>query len=92
MRKAPLNWKELGIDQVDLENVDILVDLLSENEREVGKGPFTDLKGKSTRMPPPDEYNNLDVFLRIVSEELERIPSKHYNANSNLSKQEIEAL
>lgn len=87
-----IRCEELGLDLSDIENMNILTELLSENKREPGQGPFIDLKRKSTRMPPPDEYNNLDVFLQVVSEELEKVqthcPGLHYNR----SRQETEAL
>lgn len=43
---------QLGLSEEDLQGVDILHDLLSENERGLGSGPFTELHPVSKRAPP----------------------------------------
>ncbi|XP_056380387.1 uncharacterized protein LOC130275860 [Hyla sarda] len=69
-----------------------MTSLLSENDRVMGQGPFTNLRCKSTKMPPPIESSNLDVFLDMVTREIERIPSWNEQIPSNLSDRELTAL
>ncbi|CAJ0941598.1 unnamed protein product, partial [Ranitomeya imitator] len=55
----------MGINTEDLADVRILADLLEEGQRPEGLGPFTDLKPRSTRMPPLSDNNSIDIFSKL---------------------------
>lgn len=42
-------------------------------ERERGLSPFTNLKNYSTTMPQQDECAYKDIFLQLVTEEIDKI-------------------
>ncbi|CAJ0915644.1 unnamed protein product [Ranitomeya imitator] len=90
---------ELGISEDDLEGFNALTDLLEENERGRGLGPQTDLKLKSSRMPPPQtpppppgDYTNINIFLKVVEDDLRKIGRRNADTPPNLSAEEWEAL
>lgn len=68
------------------------MELLGENEREPGKGPFTSLKLNSNRMPPLEEYSNLDLFLQLMTNEIEKIAGSPRKIDANLTREEREAF
>ncbi|XP_075199561.1 uncharacterized protein LOC142302391 [Anomaloglossus baeobatrachus] len=57
-----------------------------------GKGPFTDLKLKSKKMPPiTNDVNSIDIFCNLVTRDLESLVSKH-SKKFNLTKPEMDSL
>lgn len=60
----------MGVEIEDMEGIRALSDLLEENS-ESAKIGYTSLKPKSTRMPPPMESPELDLFLKLVCNESE---------------------
>lgn len=85
----------LGIDLVDLQGIRDLSDLLGDNENAQARG-YTTLKPKSTRMPPTMDCPEIDLFLKLVTAEFEKM-DQNYDTyipgkNKNLKKSEMEAL
>lgn len=80
--------EKLGITEDDLEGVYIL----TENERNPGDGPFTDLRPTSKRMPPPMESTNIDVFLSMVTTEIEALTHTPNRYHPNLTEEELTSL
>ncbi|CAJ0966643.1 unnamed protein product [Ranitomeya imitator] len=66
--------------------------LAEEGDRNPGEGPFTDLKRRSTRMPPPCDHGIIDAFEKLVVDEIKRINPKHRSTNPNISNEEKAAL
>lgn len=62
----------MGATVEDIPGIWVLSELLDENEgiKEVG---YTDLKPKSTRMPPQLESPEMYLFFKIVSNEFEKM-------------------
>lgn len=83
---------QLGITEEDLPGVNILHDLLTENERGAGSGPFTELRPRSRRAPPPMDSTNIDVFQQVVNKEIEKLTSFRQQFTSNLTESEVGAL
>lgn len=69
-----------------------LVDLLDENTRVEGEGPFTDLRLKSKRIPLIMDHSNLEVLQKVVSDELEKLALTQHHPFDNLMDTEIQAL
>ncbi|CAJ0947719.1 unnamed protein product [Ranitomeya imitator] len=84
--------QQLGILPEDFEDVCLLADLAEEGDRNPGEGPFTDLKPRSTKMPPPCDHGIIDAFEKLVVDEIKRINPKNRSANPNISKEERAAL
>ncbi|XP_073511825.1 uncharacterized protein [Phyllobates terribilis] len=86
---------QLGLADDDIEAYRALTGLLQEGTREEarvrGKGPFTDLKNRSTRMPPNHEITSIDIFMYLVERDLCKIP-RDSGQWSNLSTEESQAL
>lgn len=81
----------MGLNESNLEGVEVLHSLLVENEGGSNNGPFTDLRLKSRAMPPQEEYSPLDAFLDIVTRELEDLDDQCHDAFSNLTSEEKKA-
>ncbi|CAJ0934562.1 unnamed protein product [Ranitomeya imitator] len=67
-------------------------DLLDENSRPLGPGPFTDLKPSSTRMPPSSTNTSIDIFTQLVISDLRKLSDGKRGKQSNLSRGERRAL
>lgn len=83
---------DLGISEEDLPGIITLSSLLDDNTRMAGEGPFTDLRSKSRRNPPPMNYHNLDVFQKVVTDALEKLAQSTCRPFNNLKSEEIQAL
>ncbi|CAJ0938041.1 unnamed protein product, partial [Ranitomeya imitator] len=83
-----------GIQEEDWDSYQDLVGLLAENEQgaATGKGPFTALKNRSSRMPPQMDTSNIDIFLQLVERDLRRIGNGSQDIDYNLTEGEKQAL
>lgn len=63
---------KLGIPEDMLTDVRLLFGL-SETDSNSGKGPFTSLKNKSTKIPPQGEISSIDIFTNSVLQDLKRV-------------------
>ncbi|KAM4038358.1 uncharacterized protein ACNLHF_016669 [Anomaloglossus baeobatrachus] len=84
--------QELGISVDMLEDVDTLIELENEGTREIGKGPFSTLKNKSKKTPPLGDYTTLDLFCKIVSDEIKMIHPRKHATISNVAEDDRDAI
>ncbi|KAM4034769.1 LOW QUALITY PROTEIN: uncharacterized protein ACNLHF_021459 [Anomaloglossus baeobatrachus] len=83
---------DLGISDDILEDVRFLYNLDVMGPDLTGRGPFTDLKLKSKKMPPvQSDLSAIDVFFNLVSHELERLKPDH-GVKFNLTREEMRSL
>ncbi|XP_044142546.1 uncharacterized protein LOC122932281 isoform X1 [Bufo gargarizans] len=83
--------RRLGLEETDFGDLQDLVDLNSEHNRTPGTGPFTKLRPKSNRMPPPLSSEHIDIFLQLVTRDLDQLGYVRPRS-FNLSVSEMEAL
>ncbi|KAM4034381.1 alpha-2-macroglobulin-like protein 1 [Anomaloglossus baeobatrachus] len=87
-----IKCQQLGIPVESLNDVRLLAGLAEESDREIGEGPFSDLKPKSVRLPPLGECSNIDIFAKLVSAEISKINPRRGGSETNLGSLEREAL
>lgn len=81
----------LGLSEGDSTTLHSICELGEEGSRCPGQGPFTDLEPSSRKMPPPMNYECVDIFLQMVTNDLEQVEGispRHFN----LSQAEMTAL
>lgn len=83
---------QLVISDEDLPGVRTLVELLDDNTRGYGEDPYTDLRPKSKQTPPLMDYSEIDIFQKVVSDELNTLSSTSPCLSSNLTSKEKNAL
>ncbi|CAJ0961582.1 unnamed protein product [Ranitomeya imitator] len=84
--------QQLGISAEDLCNFEILTELSEEGSRVAGEGPFSDLKPTSSRMPPSCDFGSIDVFQKLVTEEINNIIPSLDSTHPNLTYSERKSL
>ncbi|CAJ0932522.1 unnamed protein product [Ranitomeya imitator] len=83
----------LGIPDELLEDVQFLFHLADVDPNQEGRGPFTELKNKSSRMPPPmGDIGSVDIFLNLVTEDIMKLSGSKHRSPYNLTKNEISCL
>ncbi|CAJ0951695.1 unnamed protein product, partial [Ranitomeya imitator] len=84
---------DLGIDEDLLGDVRFLFHLGDPNPNDLGEGPFTDLKNKSKRMPPPtNDLSAVDVFVNLVTNEIMQLDKIKKRSVHNFTKAEMKSL
>ncbi|CAJ0936833.1 unnamed protein product [Ranitomeya imitator] len=84
--------QQLGISVEDLSDLDILTELSEEGSRVAGEGPFSDLKPTSSRMPPSCDFGSIDVFQKLVTDEINSIIPSLDPTHPNLTSSERRSL
>ncbi|KAM4038417.1 uncharacterized protein ACNLHF_016739 [Anomaloglossus baeobatrachus] len=85
-------YNSLGITPEDRETFDNLLELDNEGLRQPGLGPFTNLKKKSEKQPPRGDLDSVDIFLKVVAEDLRELSDMRSKVPPNLIKVEMDAL
>ncbi|CAJ0941725.1 unnamed protein product [Ranitomeya imitator] len=84
---------DLGIPVDMLPDVRLLNSIGDIEPNSQGLGPFTQLKEKSTKMPPnTGDLSAIDIFSNLVTKELKELSVSHIQSNFNCSRQEMEAI
>ncbi|CAJ0933284.1 unnamed protein product [Ranitomeya imitator] len=83
---------QLGISMDDLTDLDILTELSEEGGRPGGEGPFSNLKPVSRRMPPPSDYGSIEIFQKLVADEINNIVPGLDPTHPNLTLAERKSL
>ncbi|CAJ0967227.1 unnamed protein product [Ranitomeya imitator] len=84
--------QQLGISAEDLNDFEILTELSEESSRVAGEGPFSDLKPTSSRMPPSCDFGSIDVFQKLVTDEINNIIPSFDSTHPNLTHLERKSL
>lgn len=82
----------MGLDPEDMYGVRTLEVLPGEGERVHGEGPHRDLRCKSTRQPPKEHIPCIEIFLKLVTNELRELSLPKYTGIKNRMKGKMEAL
>uniref|UniRef100_A0A8C5W8X4 Reverse transcriptase domain-containing protein n=1 Tax=Leptobrachium leishanense TaxID=445787 RepID=A0A8C5W8X4_9ANUR len=83
-----------GLEVKELECLETLVQLLNENEVPEKGPPYSNLKSKATFTPSIKEYDNLELFRKLVCQDIEKLSAnpKIESIEDNLSSKERKAL
>uniref|UniRef100_A0A8C5P7I8 Reverse transcriptase domain-containing protein n=1 Tax=Leptobrachium leishanense TaxID=445787 RepID=A0A8C5P7I8_9ANUR len=78
----------------DMDCLNTLLELLEENSKETGDMGYPNLKPKSLFTPQISDYSNIEMFCKLVCQEIEKIDDSAINSshNHNISKEEFQAL
>ncbi|CAJ0952335.1 unnamed protein product [Ranitomeya imitator] len=84
---------ELGISDELLQDVQMLFHLSDLVPNQDGTGPFTDLRNKSSKMPPSmGDLGSIDIFLNLVTEDIMKLSENKRRGRFNLSRSEMACL
>uniref|UniRef100_A0A8C5WH29 Reverse transcriptase domain-containing protein n=1 Tax=Leptobrachium leishanense TaxID=445787 RepID=A0A8C5WH29_9ANUR len=91
VKKDERQAKQLGITAEDFPHLRTLMDLLEENE-EPSMEINRKFKNKSNYTPSFSEFSSIDLFVKLVSEEITKLEITPWKKEQNLSRNERTAL
>uniref|UniRef100_A0A8C5Q9K2 Reverse transcriptase domain-containing protein n=1 Tax=Leptobrachium leishanense TaxID=445787 RepID=A0A8C5Q9K2_9ANUR len=91
VKKDERQAKQLGITPEDFPHLRTLMDLLEENE-EPSQEMYKKFKNKSKYTPSFSEFSSIDLFVKLVTDEITKLEIIPWKKEQNLSREERTAL